>query len=99
MKQLFSRFIAVLIVALISAAALGDGAATADGFDSDYPESYESGGYQYILCDGMATITKYCGDANMLVIPDRLDGYPVAAIGGRAFLGCGNLKTVVIPEG
>ena len=46
-----------------------------------------SGDYTYIRANGQAIIIKYIGSGGKLVIPDRLDVYPVVAIGNNAF-GC-----------
>jgi hypothetical protein len=43
------------------------------------------------------TITGYAGQSETVVIPSRMDGKPVTAIGERAFLGCIGLTSVSIP--
>ena len=45
-----------------------------------------------------AVITSYTGNTTLLAIPATLDGYPVVAIGERAFEGSA-LCAVVLPEG
>lgn len=42
---------------------------------------HTEGNYQYIVSKGKATITKYIGSANKVVIPSTLGGYPVTCIG------------------
>ena len=54
--------------------------------------------YHYQLKEGKATITGFEGTAKFLNLPDTLDGYPVVAIGERAFEGK-ELTAVVLPEG
>ena len=57
------------------------------------------GDFDYFISDGQATITGYTGSASVLILPDRLDGYPVTAIRYCAFRNCPSLTQVVIPEG
>ena len=45
-----------------------------------------------------ATITKYYGNANSVVIPKAIDGYTVKAIGYSAFSDNNYLGTVIIPD-
>lgn len=54
--------------------------------------------YRYRLENGEAIITGYSGNATLLSIPQTLDGYPVVAIGERAFENSG-VAAVVLPEG
>lgn len=46
-----------------------------------------------------ASITGYTGSGGDLVIPDEIDGYPVASIYINAFRGNSDILSVVIPEG
>lgn len=57
-----------------------------------------AGDFQYTLDGGgKASIVRYTGtEAGTLVIPDQLDGHPVAAIGQAAFMG-NKFTSVVIP--
>ena len=55
--------------------------------------------YTYTLDDDEnATITSYKGNATSLIIPSKLDGYTVVAIGDGAFKGNTALTDVVIPD-
>ena len=54
--------------------------------------------------DGTATISRYIGAEENVVIPPQIDGKTVSAIGNvtgttGAFEGCTNITAVVIPEG
>jgi len=54
--------------------------------------------FHYRVENGNAIITDFEGGATLVTIPASLDGYPVIAIGERAFEGsC--VAAVVIPEG
>lgn len=55
--------------------------------------------WEYSVSDGNATVTKYKGSVNDVIIPDTLDGYPVTVIGDAAFRECESLISVVIPNG
>lgn len=54
--------------------------------------------FAYRLENGKAVITAYTGDEVYLRIPDALDGYPVCAVGDRAFENRTNLRTVTLPD-
>ena len=54
--------------------------------------------FHYRVKDGKATVTGFEGDATLLQIPAVLDGYPVVAIGERAFENA-QIVAVVLPEG
>lgn len=58
----------------------------------------ESVKFRYRVEDGNAVITGYEGNAALLTVPDTLDGYPVTAIGERAFESAA-VTAVVLPEG
>jgi len=55
---------------------------------------------EFIIKNGEVTITK-CKDKNVteVVIPSKIDGYPVKRISDLAFFNCLKLKTVKIEEG
>ena len=50
--------------------------------------------YTYTVTDEKVTITKYTGSDEELVIPDTLGGYPVVAIGERAFRNNSSIKKI-----
>ena len=55
--------------------------------------------YTYKLDDDdNATITAYKGNATAVVIPSKLVGYTVVAIGNKAFRSNNNLRAVTIPD-
>ena len=54
--------------------------------------------YTYTLFDGMATITGASNIPLVLEIPSSIDGYPVVAIGSKAFQGCASIKEIVISD-
>lgn len=88
-RTLSAAVIALLLLSLCLTA-------SADGTKSN---TLTSGKYTYLpLNDGTAKITKYEGDAEELVIPDRLDRYVVSAIDEWAFSGCSGLTSVSIPD-
>jgi len=55
------------------------------------------GDYDYILLEDKVTITSYNGEADDVVIPGIIAGYPVVAIGSWAFFNRG-LTSVTIPD-
>ena len=54
--------------------------------------------FHYSLQDGKAILTGYEGSSPLINIPAMLDGYPVVAIGERAFEGTSPVA-VTIPDG
>jgi hypothetical protein len=54
--------------------------------------------YEYTVIDSKVTITKYIGAGGAVTIPETLGGYPVTAIGSRAFFSCYTLTTLTIPD-
>lgn len=54
--------------------------------------------YEYTITDSQVTITKYIGAGGAVTIPETLGGYPVTAIGSRAFFSCYTLTTLTIPD-
>ena len=59
---------------------------------------YSYNGYEYTVSNSQATITKYTGSATNLTIPSTLGGYAVTGIGWQAFMECGSLVSVTIPN-
>ncbi|MEI6796173.1 MAG: leucine-rich repeat domain-containing protein, partial [Methanomassiliicoccales archaeon] len=57
------------------------------------------GDYTYTVSADKATITGYSGAGGDITIPSSLGGYPVVAIGDRAFHGSTLITAVTIPEG
>ena len=54
--------------------------------------------YTYSVSDDRATITKYNGVAENILIPDKLGGYPVVSIGSEAFKNNKTIKKVYCSE-
>ena len=78
---------------------------TSSGWSSGFgSKAYDKSGnpvtlYTYTLDDDdNATITAYKGNATAVVIPSKLDGYTVVAIGSSAFSKNNNLRAVTIPD-
>ena len=58
----------------------------------------ETGLWEFTQETGMATITKYKGDAADVVVPDSFGDYLVVAIGDNAFAECQKLESVTFPK-
>ena len=54
--------------------------------------------FHYRLENGCAIVTDYTGASTLVTVPDALDGYPVIAIGERAFEGK-QIAAVILPQG
>ena len=54
--------------------------------------------FRYTVGNGVATVTEYVGNARAVRIPSVLGGYPVRAIGDRAFADHTSLTSVIIPD-
>ncbi|MDR1216158.1 MAG: leucine-rich repeat domain-containing protein [Treponema sp.] len=59
--------------------------------ESDFEVSLNNASDGYI-------IRKYTGSDRDVVIPAEIQGFPVREISDRAFLGCGSLDSVAIPD-
>ena len=55
--------------------------------------------FDYTIANGSITITNYTGPGGNVAIPATIDGMPVTAIGGQAFLGRTTLTAITIPDG
>ncbi|MGN0601499.1 MAG: leucine-rich repeat protein, partial [Oscillospiraceae bacterium] len=85
-KRIFSLFTSVIMIISIVGIlpAMTAGAAT-------------SGDFEYEISDeGVLVITKYNGSSKSVVIPDKINGNNVSAIGSYAFSDNNNLQTVKI---
>lgn len=86
MKKII-KWMMVLVMAMGCAAAMTIAA-----------EAETEGNFAYSVSDGNATITGFAKNVGgPVVIPDTLGGYPVTAIGDRAFILCRSLTSVIIP--
>lgn len=54
--------------------------------------------WEVSISDGAATITKYNGDAEEVIVPDAIDGVPVRHIGDSAFKGLKSLERISFPD-
>lgn len=55
----------------------------------------KEGDYTYTISSEKATITKYTGSDTAIILPEKLGGYPVTAIGENAFKDNKTLQTVL----
>jgi uncharacterized repeat protein (TIGR02543 family) len=55
--------------------------------------------WTYTVTDNKATITGYNGNASIVSVPTKLDGYVVDAIGDKAFAENQKIKKIGVPEG
>jgi hypothetical protein len=59
----------------------------------------DAGDFTYSVSDGKATIIGYTGVGGDIALPSSLGGFPVVAIGERAFYSSVSITTVIIPDG
>ena len=62
-------------------------------------ETYNGFTYVYESWSDTITILVYKGNKTEIVIPGEIKGKKVTKIGELAFMGCKNLKSIIIPEG
>ena len=60
-------------------------------------EVYTSGNYEYVMAGNKASIVKYLGQEESVIIPSEIDGYTVTIIDG-AFMNNKKLTSVDIPN-
>ena len=64
-----------------------------------FPAQANANDLTYEVKNGAVTINGYArADLGHLTIPDTIDGYPVTAIGRRAFRNCSGIVSVSIPD-
>ena len=99
--RFFSGGIKALLSGMLVVLMLGSAAASATEVDPNYvpPPVYTSGDYSYYINEDKTSVTicGYEGDAEELVIPTELDGYPVTEIGYQAFSYV-KVKSLTIPD-
>lgn len=61
-------------------------------------QTTQRGSLQFEIVSGTAAVTGYAGRDATLVIPEKVDGYPVVWIGKKAFLSCKTLREIRLPE-
>lgn len=61
--------------------------------------SPQDSGFEYKVENGNVTIVSWTNPSDMLTVPEKLNGYPVTALGAGAFMQQTQLKQVIIPEG
>lgn len=74
----------------------------AQSADSSTSEDRRDNGeneFEFETTDGEATILKFVGNGDNVVVPSEVGGAPVRRIGERAFADCETLKSVRLPEG
>lgn len=91
MYKFFTRHIS--LVALICMVILCANGASA-GASPAQRLTYDS--FTYNLIDGRVCGTRYQGISDHVVIPEHLDGYPIASIGDGAFMQYSFVKSVTI---
>jgi len=55
--------------------------------------------FVYSIENGEVTITGYIGSATEVVIPEKIEGYPVTSIGDEAFSRWSSSTSITIPDG
>lgn len=58
----------------------------------------EESKFTYSIQNGGVTITSYTGKETRVILPSELEGYPVVAVGDRAFMDNTILCEVLLPE-
>ena len=54
--------------------------------------------FTYTIQNGGVTITSYTGKEKRVILPSTIDGYPVVAVGDRAFMDQTILCEVILPD-
>ena len=61
-------------------------------------ETYRDGDLTYTVSNGEITITDCESSVTSVTIPSKINGYPVASIGYKAFSWCTSLTSISIPD-
>jgi len=62
-----------------------------------YTSAATNGDYEYSVSNGKATITKYTGNDQTVIVPATLGGFSVEVIGDYAFRSC-EATTIILPN-
>jgi hypothetical protein len=93
MKRLSCLLVSIVMLSTVfTGSVMLSTTASADIMSGDF--TYTIGGDSLV-----ANITGYSGEGGDIIIPSTLDGFPVAAIGDKAFYQCNSLTSVKIPIG
>ena len=84
------KYIAILMILTILICSAGATAFAENG------GAAQNGDWLYTLSNGEATVTGYSGSAKAVSVPDKINGYPVTAVGRAAFCRAA-FETVSIP--
>ena len=100
MKKPFLRRLGAVL--LSGALLLSAGAVLPAGEESPFSLTASAlttadGKFEYTVSDNHVTVTKWTGTGEDAVIPSKIDGKPVTAIGDSAFSGQKTLQSVIIP--
>ncbi len=90
----------VLAIVLVLAIA---GKVLFDNFDGVFQlpsgkDTNDNSVWQYEISDGRTIITAYKGKAQVITVPEELDGYTVNELGDDVFSGNTRIKEIIIPE-
>lgn len=69
-----------------------------DIYAAEDTTKYSFGHFYYHMHDGYVSICGYLGRETEVEIPSSIAGKPVAEIEAKAFEGCNNIETVIIPD-
>ena len=89
MSKFFARFFSLLMVLLMA------GLFT-NGANADLPQTFSSGDFTCYIVDGRLCGARYQGTSDDVVIPRKINGYPIVSIGDGAFMEYGFIKSVTI---
>ena len=64
----------------------------------EMPLSLRGDDYRYATNAGTITITSYTGPGGVVAVPASVQGLPVTSIGNEAFIYCGDVLEVAIPD-
>ena len=67
-------------------------------FDAAPPVVVTEGDWSYYIMNDVATVTAFSSDIGLVIVPDTLGGYPVAAIDPGAFQDNTTMTYLAIPE-
>ena len=86
------KIISILLLCLVLICCLPMGALKANAAE------YKENGWKYTVYNGEATVVGYQSANKSITVPSKLGGYPVTAIGARAFENYTGMTGVTIPD-
>lgn len=105
MKKMFvtllltTLFVACSVPSLCGMVSAEESSVNESSVEESSEETLTSGDFEYLLNDdNTATVSRYIGTDEEVVVPSALDGHDVTTLGGGAFANCKEIAAIELPK-